>query len=104
MIYKVRARYIETEVKRFFEKLTDGTIAGQEPDGEEIVTAMQTAKITEPGIIEWYETCYCRTPLEHERATVYDSFLSGISTERVSASGEIAGDAFWSYMEAASGQ
>jgi hypothetical protein len=38
MIYKVQARYIEKKAGEFFQKLTDGTIASQQPDGQEIVT------------------------------------------------------------------
>ncbi len=38
MIYKVQARYIEEKANEFFQKLTDGTIASQQPDGKEIVS------------------------------------------------------------------
>ena len=38
MIYKVQARYIEDKTGDFFQKLTDGTITSQQPDGEEIVS------------------------------------------------------------------
>ena len=60
---------------------------------------MQSARITGPGIIEWFETSYCSTPLEHERATVYDYFLSEISTELVEEHGEIEAS-FWSFLQA----
>ena len=80
------------------EKLTDGSIASQQPDGEEIVTAMRKARITAPGVIEWFETCYCSTPLKHERETVYDRFLSEIDTGLVDAYGEIQGEPFRSFL------
>ena len=51
MIYKVQARYIEDKAGEFFQKLTDGTIANQEPDGAEIVASMKKAKIVGEGII-----------------------------------------------------
>ena len=98
MIYKVQARYIEDKAGEFFQKLTDGTIAKQEPDGAEIVASMKKAKIVGKGIIEWYETCYCDTPLKHERETVYDLYLNDITTELVDAKGETKGESFWNYL------
>lgn len=99
VIYKVKAKYREEKMSVFFTKLTDGTIQSQKPDGEEIVSSMKKAKITTPGIIEWFETCYCSTPLLHERTTVYDYYLSDISTELVDDYGELEGDSFWSYCK-----
>ena len=98
MIYKVQARYIEDKTSEFFQKLTDGSIAKQEPDGAEIVASMKKAKIVGEGIIEWYETCYCDTPLKHERETVYDLYLNDITTELVDAKGETKGESFWNYL------
>lgn len=98
MIYKVQARYIEDKADEFFQKLTDGSIAKQEPDGAEIVASMKKAKIVGDGIIEWYETCYCDTPLKHERETVYDLYLNDITTELVDAKGETKGESFWNYL------
>jgi hypothetical protein len=98
MIYKVQARYIEDKASEFFQKLTDGAIASQQPDGQEIVSSMKKAKIVREGIIEWFETCYCDTPLKHERETVYDFYLTDITTELVDAKGEIKGESFWNYL------
>ena len=75
MIYKVRAKIIEEKLRDFYEKLTDGTINSQRPDGEEMVSSMKRAVLTEPGFIEWFEMCFCPTPLQHERATHYDSYF-----------------------------
>ena len=101
MIYKVQARYIEEKAGEFFQKLTDGTIGKQQPDGEEIVSSMKIAKLTESGVIEWFETCYCDTPLQHERETVYDFYLTDITTELVNAKGEVEGTSFWNYLHTA---
>jgi hypothetical protein len=98
MIYKVQARYIEDKAGEFFQKLTDGTIASYQPDGKEIVSSMKKAKIVGEGIIEWFETCYCDTPLKHERETVYDLYLNDITTELVDAKGETKGESFWNYL------
>ena len=58
MIYKVRAKIIEEKLGDFYEKLTDGTINSQRPDGEEMVSSMKRAVLTEPGFIEWFEMCF----------------------------------------------
>ena len=74
MLYRVRAKIIEQRLGRFYEKLTDGTIDNQLPDGKEIVDSMKRATITTSGVVEWFETCFCSTPLQHECETQYDSY------------------------------
>lgn len=98
MIYKVKAQYKEHKLSEFYKKLTDGSILNQKPDGAEIVSSMKRAKLTSPGCIEWFETCYCPTPLQHERETVYDHYLSNITTKEVQEYGEIEGESFWDYL------
>lgn len=99
MIYRVKASYIEENMTGFFQKLTDGTVSNQKPDGPEIVASMKRAKITAPKTIEWFEMCFCPTPLQHERATVYDSYLTDIVTEVVDDYGEVEGESFWDYLQ-----
>jgi len=60
-----------------------------------MVSSMKRAVLTKPGFIEWFEMCFCPTPLQHERETHYDSYFSKIDTELVDSYGE----SFWSYME-----
>ncbi|MCP5053937.1 MAG: hypothetical protein GY940_42610 [bacterium] len=98
MIYRVKANVIEKKAGEFYRKLTDGTILEQRPDGSEIVASMRRAKFTGPGVIEWFETCYCHSPLYHERQTVYDFYLTGITTQLVEEKGDVDGDSFWSYL------
>ncbi len=98
MIYKVRARIIEDKVGEFYSKLTDGTIANQRPDGPEMVAAMKRAVRTNSGLTEWYETCFCPTPLQHERATQYDFYFTEMTTELVDDYGEVEGESLWSYL------
>src|SRR5438477_3565177 len=81
MKYRVKAHYIASTLPEFFRRLTDGSIAAQKPDGQEIVASMRRAKVTAPGVVEWAETCYCSPPLKHERETVYDHYFSDITTE-----------------------
>ncbi len=99
MIYKVRAKYKTEKLSEFYTKLSDGSISDQKPDGEEIVASMKRAKITKPGMIEWFEKCHCSRPLKHEKETVYDFYLYEMSTAVVEDYGEVAGLSFWSYLE-----
>ena len=98
MIYSVKARFIETKIGEFYQKLTDGTIANQKPDGQEIINSMKRAKITEPNIIQWSETCFCPTPLKHERETVYDHFLTNMKTEKIDDYVEYQGEFFMDFL------
>ena len=102
MIYKVKAKYIKEKGSEFYGKLNDGSILNQKPDGHEIVASMKRAKITQPGIIEWFEMCFCSTPLNHERATVYDHYLYDINTKVVDDYGDIEGESFWSFLNSQS--
>ena len=98
MIYKVKARIIQDKIGEFYRKLTDGTIANQRPDGDEILASMKRAVLTEPGVAEWYEMCLCPSPLYHERTTQYDFYFSEMTTEEADDYGEVEGDSLWSYM------
>jgi len=102
MIYRVKAKYIKEKAGEFFEKLTDGSISSQKPDGTEIVSSMKRAKITESGMVEWFEMCFCPSPLLHERTTIYDFYLTDITTEIVDDYGEVEGESFWSYLNSVS--
>ena len=83
MYYRVRGRFREGTAAEFRRLLRNGTIARQRPDGQEIVESMERAVITRGGVVEWSQVCYCPTPLQHERATVYDRFFDDIATDRV---------------------
>ena len=98
MIYKVKARVIDKTIGKFYCKLADGTVAKQKPDGEEIVASMKRAVLTGPGVAEWYEMCFCPTPLYHERQTQYDYFFTDMATAEADGYGEIQGESLWTYM------
>ena len=59
---------------------------------------MKRAVLTEPGVAEWYEMCFCPSPLYHERTTQYDLHFSEMTAEEVDDYGEVEGDSLWSYM------
>jgi hypothetical protein len=81
MLYAVSAKLIPDRAAEFRARLADGGIAAQRPDGAEIVAAMQRARVAPDGAVRWTETCYCPTPLEHERATVLDRYFAAIETK-----------------------
>jgi hypothetical protein len=81
MLYAVSARLIPDRASEFHARLTDGSIAAQRPDGAEIVAAMERARVAPDGAVRWTETCYCPTPLQHERATVLDRYFAGIEIQ-----------------------
>lgn len=100
MLYKVKAKIDKLKLKAFFTALTDGSIADQEPEGSYIVNSMQRALMTGPETLEWYQTCHCKTPLEHEREAVYDRYLNDIETTLVyEEKNDIKGKSFWDFLE-----
>jgi hypothetical protein len=100
MIYKVKARVIDDTIGEFHRKLADGTVAKQRPDGEEIIASMKRAVLTGPGVAEWYEMCFCPTPLQHERQTQYDFYFTDMTTDVAEGYGRLQGASLWSYMAA----
>jgi hypothetical protein len=86
MLYAVSAELIADRAPEFYTRLTDGSIASQRPDGAEIVAAMKRARAAPDGTVRWTETCYCPTPLEHERATVLDRYFTRIETRVIDRS------------------
>jgi hypothetical protein len=103
MIYKVKARVIDKTIGEFYRKLADGSVAKQRPDGEEIVASMKRAVLTAPGVAEWYEKCFCPTPLQHERRTQYDFYFTEMTTTEAEGYGEIKGESLWNYMASKAG-
>jgi len=99
MIYSVKARFIEEKVSEFYQKLTDGTIQNQKPDGQEIVNSMKRAKITQPNTIQWSEMCFCSPPLKHERETIYNNFLTDMTTKIIDDYEEYDGELFMDFLE-----
>jgi hypothetical protein len=97
--YSVKAQYIEEKMGEFYQKLTDGTIQNQKPDGQEIVNSMKRAKITAPKMIQWSEMCFCPTPLKHERETIYNNFLTDLETKTIDDYVEFDGESFFDFLE-----
>jgi len=94
----VTARFKLFTAAEFYANLTNGTLQSQKPDGEEIIASMKRAKISQDGTVQWSEVCYCQTPLQHERETVYDHFFEDIQTEEVQDYVEFEGQDFMKYL------
>lgn len=104
MHYRVRARLRPGVAAELYRVLTDGTVARQRPDGPEIVASMRRA-VSVGEEVHWTETCYCPTPLQHERATVYDRFFTEIVAEAApDGARPPEGRSLWAHLlEAAAG-
>ena len=98
MIYKVKAKFNYDKAKEFHQKLTDGTIEEQKPDGYEIVNAMNRATIDDKGAVNWTELCYCPKPLMHERATVYDNYFTDMGFEDIEDHKNFKGKPFMKHI------
>ena len=94
MLYKVQAKFIKGKSQQFYQILTDGTIKKQWPDGNEIISSMNRAKINSTGLVIWTEMCFCPTPLAHERATVYNNFFTDMKTEVINKHEDLKGKSF----------
>jgi nicotinamidase-related amidase len=81
MYYSVTAKFSDEKIRGLYQKLMDGSIIKQKPDGREIYQSMQRAKIVSPGVARWSEMCFCETPLKHEIETVYSYYFDDIETE-----------------------
>ena len=94
MIYKVQARIKQSKYEEFYQLLNGGSLEEQAPDGPEILASMSRATVDSSGLVRWTETCYCPTPLRHERATVYDKYFSDLQTEETENHERFEGDSF----------
>ena len=100
MIYRVTARFKTDMAAELRRRLDDGSIAAQQPDGQEIVDSLHRAVVSEAGDVRWSETCYCSTPLAHERATVLDRFFDDIVTQPIDNYQDDDGRPFLEYLKA----
>ena len=98
MIYKVKAKFNFDKSKEFHQKLTDGTIQNQRPDGSEIIDSMNRATIDDEGYVNWTELCYCPSPLMHERSTVLDQYFTEMETEQIEDYKTFEGKSFMKHI------
>ena len=98
MIYLVTARFRIGTASLLLERLRDGTISQQHPDGLEIIDSMERAVISGDGFVRWTETCYCQPPLRHERRTVLDSHFTEINVTPATGEERLAGGSFMNFL------
>ena len=100
MIYQVTARFKPETAVELRRRLDDGSIAAQQPDGQEIVASLQRAVMTGANVVQWSERCFCDRPLAHERATVVlDHYFDDIATELIEDYEEYAGESLWVHLQ-----
>jgi hypothetical protein len=81
MAYRfVRARPVRDRLPELRQRLDDGEIAGMEPFGEAMTTALDRARLDpETGEAVWVEEDYCSPPLTMERAEVLEDYFADIT-------------------------
>ena len=99
MTYRVTARFRTDTAADLRQKLDDGSIAAQQPDGQEIVDSLHRAVVTPSGEVRWSEMCFCDPPLAHERSTVLDRYFDSITTEPVEGYEQYDGEAFMEHLQ-----
>ena len=100
MIYRVRARFKTDTAAELRRKLDDGSIAAQQPDGQEIVDSLGRAVVRPSGDVQWSEMCFCDPPLAHERATVLDHFFDTLVAEPIDGYEQYDGQPFLEHLDA----
>ena len=99
MHYAVSGKFLSSRSAEFLQLLTNGIIANQKPDGKEILASMERAVIDHQGTVLWSEVCYCPTPLQHERETVYDHFFTNLETRQVDSYQDFTGQPFMAFLQ-----
>ena len=99
MIYRVTARFRPDTAAELRRRLDDGSIAAQQPDGQEIVDSLHRAVMTDSGDVQWSEMCFCDSPLAHERATILDRFFADVTTEPIKDYERYDGRPFMEYLQ-----
>ena len=99
MIYRVTARFKTETAAELRHRLDDGSIAAQQPDGQEIVASLHRAVMTGRDTLRWSEMCFCDPPLSHERATVLDRYFDDISTEPIEDYEQDTGELFVKHLQ-----
>jgi len=99
VIYRVTATFKPDTANELRQRLDDGSIAAQRPDGLEIVDSLHRAVVRNTGQVMWSEQCYCQPPLAHERATILDRYFDGVTTEAIADYERYDGRPFMEYLD-----
>ena len=99
-IYQVTARFRTDTAAELRRRLDDGSIAAQQPDGQEMVDSLHRAVVTHSGQVKWSEQCFCQPPLAHERATILEHYFDDLTTEALEDYQQFEGRPFIEYLDA----
>ena len=99
-IYRVTARFKTDTAGELRRRLDDGTIAAQQPDGQEMMDSLHRAVVQDDGQVIWSEQCFCPSPLAHERATLLDHYFDDIVTQPLEDYQQYEGRPFMEYLDA----
>jgi hypothetical protein len=100
MIYRLTATLKPATSAELRRRLNDGTIAAQQPDGQEMVDSLHRAIVQDNGQVIWSEQCFCPSPLAHERATILDHYFDDIVTQPIEEYQEYDGRPFMDHLGA----
>jgi hypothetical protein len=67
MRYLVKACVKPGRETALLRAVADGSLGRGSVAGDEYLHNMQTARVSEDGVTQWVEVCFCATPLEEER-------------------------------------
>lgn len=68
MRYLVKARLKPSQEKALLSAIESGTLGKGSVAGDEYLHNMNQARLSKNGTAHWVETCFCRIPLDEERA------------------------------------
>ena len=100
VIYRVTAQFKPATAEALRRQLDDGSIAAQQPDGQEMVDSLHRAVLRDNDEVVWSEQCYCTPPLAHERATILDRYFDVLATEAIEDYEAYEGRPFMEYLAA----
>lgn len=66
MRYLVKGRVKSNRQKSLVKAINTGTLGRGSIAGDEYLYNMSEARVDEPGVVTWVETCFCNPPLEEE--------------------------------------
>ncbi len=96
MDYHVKARVLEGKEKALREAIETRALGKGEVFEKSMQGAMQEARVS-GGLITFYETCYCPSPLEQERE-YYDRYLEILETQVVENRPPLEGESLREYL------
>lgn len=80
MRYLVKARLKPGKERALLAAIRDGSLGRGSVAGDEYLHNMQQARLATDGAVRWVEVCFCREPLDEERA-YWEEFFELVSVK-----------------------